>query len=499
MPGWPTRKKIESSADEALLRADIYRRRFGLELLVIAAVLGGAAVAAITLKAPILLVAFVLAPAGVVLGQLCFQKRELVFLIAVLWVYIQYWLTRDIKILPGAGVWGDEACLGGLVFGAMLRNAARGRWAIRTAPGATPILIFVALGVASGLMNKVSPLHMVLGLRGLLQGFLFYIVIIQFPYNEGFMRRIMKMLRYICALQLPLALFQYATWNPAKGYMHEDSAFGTFGFGTANLLGWLYLGMSFHFVFSVGAGVLNRRWGLIAAASTGFNLLLSSSRVALMFSAPIMVMMIMKAPIPFQKKLTTLSAAGVAGVLLISAAGMLFEEMLPTDAESINTVIENQTENKSGGGRVWYYLDTLAVVNRNSALPAIGVGPGAYASFAGFTIKAPLLKQRLGHKIDDPGTSFAPDVTPVTGEFGWFGLLIFYWLLIRIYRRNEDTLTHIKDPFWGAMAKTVRVFALIMLIAPLTNSVWQAQFISGTYWLLAGMVDSHRQQVLKLK
>ena len=460
------------------------------------ALLGGAFVGYSVAQQPLLLVLVFLLLVAVWLGQFCFTQRKLVLQIAVIWIFIQYFFTRTIKVLPQPAVWGDEACLFGLLLGSILASFLNGSAIMQRVPAGRPLLAFMAIGIISGWINQLPFNNVLLGLRGMVQPALFYVVFINTPFDEKLFRRIMKSMQALVLIQCPLVMYQVATFHEGLDYAIEDAGFGTFGFGTANMLGWLILTFVFHFGFFAKAGQMTGRQTTAVFFFMIVTWFLNSARVTILLSGPLFAFVMMKGKLPKWKKGLFLGCSIIGGGMVLMLAAMIFgDELFPTSKEGVEELWEAQATDKSGGGRIFYLLDTQEMAHRHAPFPYIGMGPGGYSSYAGFTLKAPLLKKRLGHDIDKPTTGFAPDLIAVSGEYGLIGLAVWYWVLITIYRRNEENLKYIEDPYWFSIAKTMQVMCVIMFLAPAFSSVWQCQFLSGTYFILAGMTERYRKHI----
>jgi hypothetical protein len=462
-------------------------RRFALTAIL--SVATGLGIGAAVVLQPMVLVLSAVAIGAIGLSFFCFERYPTVYLGAVAWIYLQYFLTRDLQILPQAGAWGDEAGLFGLALGAFLKNLARGRMPWRRMRGGMLFALIFVAALVSGFINNVPPKTILLGIRGLLQPFLFYVVIAQFDFDASFGRRVTKLIDLLVLAQIPICMWQYLRWHPGLPYMHEDASFGTFGFGTANILGWLLLIFGFRFAFLARDGLIARNRAVLACAGLAFTLLLTSSRIALMSALPLLAFVILKSRLPRKTRVAALGGAAGLGALGLIVAGMIFSEVVPTDAAAFEEIWENQTSKKSGGGRIFWFLDSQTVVQRFSPFPLLGLGPGNYASFTGFTFGAPLLQQRLGLMFKQPGTSFSPDVTVMSSELGFLGLGLHYLLLGGVFRRSARLAARLRRGWARSLADTVRIFALVMMLAALTNTVWQTQFMAGTFWVLTGVLD----------
>ncbi len=458
------------------------------------AIAGGAVVGLVTVHAPLILILPLLMGIAVSLSFAAFTHRRTVLIAAVLWIYIQYFLTRTLEVLPKPGVWGDEACLGALLLGSLLTSCLRGETAFHHVPGWRMLVSFVALGIISGALNGLPAENVALGIRGFVQPALYYVILIHVPYDATFQKKVARLIQMLVLLQCPLVIYQIMTWDESLLYAVEDAGFGTFGFGTANMMGWMLLAFLFHFGTLWQSRQLrgSRAWSCMTLLVITWAL--ASARVTFLFAGPLLAFTILKSRLSsYAKTLFFLGAIGL-GVAGIFAAQKIFgSNLFPTDREGIEELFENQLDDKAGGGRIYYFLDTQEVARKHAPIPMIGLGPGGYSSYAGFTLEAPELKERLGHRLDDPSTGYAPDVTAVSGEFGLCGLALWYLVLIAVYRRNESTIRSIREPFWLAVARTVRILALIMLFAPLFTSAWQSPFLAGTFWVLGGLVERQRR------
>ncbi|MEP7359642.1 MAG: hypothetical protein ABI847_20485, partial [Anaerolineales bacterium] len=199
-----------------------------------------------------------LALVGAVVIFIGWQEPRLTLMGLMVAVTFIYGLTTDLRVLPDQAKFVKEALIG-LLFARALFTAITQRTFVRT-PLDKWLLLFVALGLLSGLVNQTSPLVIAVALRGLFQyALVFYsIVWLRRRFTPRFVAVLVGLAVALCLIQLPFGLFEFA-YDVRRGIpnLSADEFRGTLGGSGANLVGLFVLPMLFLFMSRI---VDSRRW-----------------------------------------------------------------------------------------------------------------------------------------------------------------------------------------------------------------------------------------------
>ena len=402
--------------------------------------------------------------------------------VVAFWLPLQYLPTRALHLLPLGFIWLDDAAL---VLAALLAFAlaATGDRARLRTPLDLPLAACVAVGVASAAMNRVSPAHLVLGLRGPLQHVLaFYALWLLRPPRRHLVR-LAGLSLALALLQVPVTLVQFLATRTA---MSRDLVYGTFWAGASNSIAY-YLLFFILPLLGLAAARPEQRRALAAAGALLVPFVLASSRGTLL----VLPFLALFATWPVLRERPR-ALGGVAGLALVGALGLgLFYAYKPAiegheiagELSPRRFYIEQWNRDK-GMGRL-YYARWIAerMAARGPATLALGVGPSRFSSSAGSYLRPPLLDEATagGHSPMIPGQLVA-----TFSEYGFLGLLAFGWLVasgILLARRSWAA-----DP--GAPDAGLRrgLYAATLFLAvgtPLEN-VWELPHVAVLAWAAVG-------------
>ncbi len=400
----------------------------------------------------------------------------LLYLVAF-WLPLQYLPTRTLHVLPLAFIWLDDVALAGAVaLGALLawrRHPARLR-----SPLDVPVALCIAAGVASAVVNHVSPGHLLLALRGPLEPVLaFYVIWLLRPPRRHLLALAALSLG-LALLQVPVTLAQFAL---TRSDMSRDLVFGTFWIGASNSMAFYLLFFLLPLV-ALAAARPERRAPLYAAAALMVPFVLSSSRGALL----ILPLLVLAAVWPQLRRPAGLS--GLAALVLAAAVGLgLFYAYKPViegseDARELSPRrfwIEQWNRDR-GMGRLYYarWIGERMAARGGPAL-ALGVGPSRFSSSAGAFLRAPLLDEATkgGHSPIIPGQLLA-----TVSEYGLLGALPFLWLMAAGIGLAHGAWKGSPSGEAGAVRRGLFAASLFLLAGTVLENVWELPHVAMLAW-----------------
>ncbi len=398
--------------------------------------------------------------------------------VVAFWLPLQYLPTRTLHLLPLGFIWIDDAALVLAAAVAFALTATGDRARLRT-PLDLPVAACIAVGVASAVLNRVSPTHLALGLRGPLQPVLtFYALWCLRPPARHF-ARLAALSLALALLQVPVTLVQFLATRTA---MSRDLVYGTFWAGASNSIAY-YLLFFILPLLGLAAARPERRRSLFAVAALLVPFVLASSRGALL----ILPLLALVATWPVLRHRPR-ALRGVAALVVVAGLGLaLFYAYKPAiegheiagELSPRRFYIEQWNRDK-GMGRLYYSRwIALRMAARGPAALALGVGPSRFSSSAGSYLRASLLEEatRGGHSPIIPG-----QLTATFSEYGLVGLAAFAWLVgtgILLARRSWAA-----DPGSpeAGLRRGIYAAALFLVLGTVMENVWELPHVAVLAW-----------------
>jgi hypothetical protein len=406
----------------------------------------------------------------------------------------QFLWTRTLGLAPQPFNWIDDLLvlgIGGLALTRVPRPVPLSHawaWAL----GA-----FALIALASALGNGVSAGRAILGMRGVVLYLPLYYAVVVASLDRDGVHAVLAVLLGLALLQLPVQMLQFL-WGITRFGLDfaalGDIAVGTFGEGMANALGlfmvpFVALGVG---LWLVGGGP---KW-LAAAAAFGVSLILSSGRAAALL-APVGIVAILGMTLGWRwlaspRQLVRLAA--VAGVLVIAGEVYYRSTSGAGLAQRLSPAVllrEQLTYSPESSSRLAYYPVTWEVLATEAFSPWIGLGPGNYASGAGYLTNAPglnLIRDVFGQWETDRETALNSQLLTSLGEFGILGLATFYLMLTLLLRRTLIVHARESDLRLRVLLGAIAVGQGVFIVGTLVEPVWEDQVLALPFWLTAALV-----------
>lgn len=405
--------------------------------------------------------------------------------IIVIWVPIQYWLTKDLQLLPIYFVWIDEFLLVVLTALWLYRVLLYKEEFVKN-PINMPILWFLIIGIISGIINQVDPIQTVLGIRGVFQYAMIFYAIINLKLEEDFLKKLVFISLAIAIGQFFISIYQAqaAGWH-VFGSKGLDLIYGTMSKGGANGLGYFTL-MN---IFNVMGLILYKKGSKLHYYAFLFllyvPLLLSSARMAYFILIVFFVILMISNIIPLKKYIHFLLPIAV---LILGLIFFVNKGGGPTKQAYFSFKQMFQMEmDMQRVGRLGFYPVAYDVLTDTKLGPLIGRGPGNFSSYTGYRYKSPLLFDLFGTTLKE-GRTYHSQIIATTVEFGFLGIIVFFFIIYRFYKIRNLVYNSTQSMFWKGIAVGFSGLLLIFVIPTIIANIWEVQYIALYFWLYGGIL-----------
>lgn len=406
----------------------------------------------------------------------------------------QFFWSRTLGIVPQAVNWLDDVVAVGLGVLALTRTP-RSLWLSRA--WCVTLTIFVVVALTGAVANAVPLGRTLLGLRGVLIYLPVYYAVVQSNLDRQHIKRILGAVFVIALVQLPLQLLEFALGVARVGFdfsILDDVAVGTFGPGMANAMGlfmipFVCLGVG---LWLIGRG---RRW-LLCSTIFGACLVLSSGRAAMMM-LPVFLVWMAALAVGWRRLASpkNLFALVTAGAVIVASADVYYRVTSGAGfLERLSPAVllqEQVAYSPKAASRLAYYPITFQVLATEAASPWIGLGPGNYASGAGYLTNAPglnLIRDVFGQWETGRETALNSQFLTSLGEFGILGVLAFYVMIGLLVRRTLTVYRCEQDPIMRIALIAIAIAQMVLIVGTLVEPVWEDQVLAFPFWLGSALV-----------
>lgn len=461
-----------------------YRETSWSRLIIIFLVLFGGIILGLAISEGKLLPPIIIVGGGL-LALVMMNPRVAIFLL-ILWVPFQYLLSSQapdpsisvllaFNILPRQAVWLDEIILFGLVLFLAARMVRARSW--RRTPIDIFVLFFIIWGLGSSVVNSVPPLNVVLGFRSILQYVLLYYVLVNLSFEEKYLKFLVILILSIGLIQVPFSIYEFLVTGRAG-----DTAFGTLGTGGTGNLGHL-LTMLMAVLLGLARFDIARRSRYLAMFFALMVPLVFASAKFSYYAAVVIFLWMARG------SLKTLMAIFLVSCLL---AGTVYLTSHVLSGEETTQLLPEYLLTRQASTRYDQYGITWEIIKDYAPNPAIGLGPGAYVSSAGWYFNARFyqlyMEKRglLGSNIE----AGLADIATVGAEYGLIGLAFFLAILIALYQMGRHVYAHVTGNFWKGVTFGFQGTVLFFGLGAIPGQAWQSQPVAMTFWVLAAVVCS---------
>jgi len=427
---------------------------------------------------PILAVGFIVIAAIAVLAAI---KPDRMLLVALLLAFLVDGLSSA-GLIPSSAALLSDFTLVALVFVGSAITAVRGR--VQLPMLALPLLLLVAVIVASALVNGVAPVVALLGARTFLKYALLYLVIVMVRPGLPALRQLVWLLVALAFLQAPIAIVQSLT----SGGLGPDFVTGTLGTGMSGVLTvWLLFMIGFIYRVEIGEPARVGMFALFAPMLLLVPVMLNGTTVAFLFGPLVVAWVVLSSGV---RKNAVRIALVLA--LFLGAMGLVYAYyqdaggLRLSDTQRVSQYISQRYVSDAGGRMTRMPLAQYAtsLVSRSAVTKIFGFGPGAASrrSLAGVSGSLAALNPSTG--LDD---TFFSRMTLELGLAGWFAMLVLAaGVVVMRFRGSRVPLS---SEAQAVMDATV-FLAIVQMPLSLYTSVWTTGALAASFWLLAGVSES---------
>lgn len=430
-------------------------------------------------------------PVLLLLAPPLLRRPHLLVTALCVYVPVQYFLTKDLGLLPRAAVWLDELLVVGLALVLVIRQA-QFRDVLRWTPINVPLLAFVGIGVVSAVLNQVAPHIAILGMRDTLQYVVVFAALAALPLDERWDRWWLRIAFAVGAVQAPIAVVQAVLLfknHPDRIAAGDyDMTVGTFGPSGGDFVAYYVMFLLLLLMARVRSGVRIPTW-VVPLLLVPF--VASTSRLCFLFLP-------LGAAWLFRKQIFTSPRRIIGPILILAVAFAGLAIYYRNSPELMRMVLDPRTIVASQFdfdlhyvGRAVHYPMGWVILRDMGAHPAIGVGPGMYLGPTAHFFMVPATELVYEIFRMDPETlrfgSVDSGILPILIPYGLVGFLAFGWILKRLYgmgRAVERGAREGPDRELGGGFAAITLFAVF---GSLGAPVWEIQVLSFYFWLFAGL------------
>ena len=371
-----------------------------------------------------------------------------------------------------------------------------------------PLLVLLLFFIISAVLNSIPIINFVFSIRDY---FLPFILYFSFLYcvrvNEKTVYKLLGILYLIFIIQLSVQVLQ-VTIAIFNGTFDDDTATGTFS--GANTLSYAYFFPLFHASYMLFIARNNKYFKRFIVYLSG--MVTSFGMFAILVYPFLFVLYNLKKLFSLNRLKYILAFVLVFFLFLVSIEKLNPQRNTSTQQNFlwifnpnyiVNFFLVSEFDVYSGSGRMLWFPVTYDRLQKYAFHPLVGMGPGMYASYAGFRTMAPPTQSiyNVFNQIElGFDTNVDSQIIPIWGELGFFGLILFLYLFIHIsviyyryFRKSRKTLTK-------SLCLTASASSIYVLLGSYTNHILETQTIMVTFVLFLALAEKmyylERQQYL---
>jgi hypothetical protein len=418
------------------------------------------------------------------------RPHAMVYLLC-LWIPVQYWVTKELGLLPVFFVWCDEALVVLLAATLVLQRLQRRRpWVVT--PIDLPLVAFVLMAIVSIILNRVPPLIAALGLRDLLQYVVVFYGLATLPLTPKWDRHWLRIVFAAGLIQAPIALvqalsyFRLSTARIAEG--NYDMSVGTFGPSGGDMVAYFIVFLLF---LLLGRARLGDRSGLVLLPVLLVPFVISTSRLCFLF-LPIGLAWFYRREIRRNPR----TLIGPALIALVAAVGLLAyywndKELMRMVLDPSVIVASQFNFSLTYQGRMVHYPIAWWILHDMAASPLVGVGPGMYVGATASFFMVPITRLVYDmFQVDPTSGRFGTvnsGILPLLVPYGILGAALFVFLVARLYRMGASVAARAGTMTSRALGMSFQGILFFLAVGSLAAPVWETQILAFHFWLLAGL------------
>lgn len=398
------------------------------------------------------------------------------------------WLARVVAVVPATSRFLLDGILSLLFVIVILKRLLQNR-SLRRTPIDLPVLVLVATGVTSAVINNEPFLLALLGFRNLFKPILLFYILINLDLRPQRFKGLVIFLMTLELLQIPIMVLQARSYGEGG-----DLVSGTFGFAATAIVAIVALMiMALFYGLAFTRSKRDARtlvYGLLGT-SLFIPFVLGETKAAF-FIAPLMLLILVSGNlVRHLKRLRTwlilFSFIGIflASVQVLSAVNPRSRlAVFLQSPELIVSEYERPLELSNGvpKGRLGDLQFSWQLVTRDAATLLFGFGPAESieTSFLGVT-------GELRQTYSAFGLWFGySQMSRTLLERGVITLITYIVAVLILYRTiNRMAKRNYFDEYWRGIAFGFKGVVFIFLIATVYWTVWETEATAYVFWALA--------------
>lgn len=412
-----------------------------------------------------------------------------------------------------------------LIAVVVLARILSGKRKYQQTPFDLPFFLFVAVLLASALVNLVSPAVAMLGLRQILRFMLVFFLVVQVAPNKSFVKGLTWIMFGIVVFQSLLGIMQAIVGEPLDQLLlpSESRTYGTLtlmsgvdqfwdpGSRVFSTLGrYDRLGNFLYLFLAIATAILFTKklhqkypWIIWVFATAVPALVLTYSRSS--WFAFLLGFFFIGILVKHDRRvLAGFAALVVFLTLVLAGSGLNVSLITETPGQTLS---ERFFESFSwarwrgeyyGLGRTFWFIETPRQVI--AASPILGFGPGQYGGGAVAALHNTKVYEELGLPFGVFGTEGAIDNNwfSLWGESGTLGMVFYLWFYVGIFLYALHSARTQKDPFVQALALAVCAMLIGVGFNAFTSTLLEIRTSAYYLWLYAGflyVLAQHKERV----
>ncbi|PJA45357.1 hypothetical protein CO174_03470 [Candidatus Uhrbacteria bacterium CG_4_9_14_3_um_filter_50_9] len=404
-----------------------------------------------------------------------------------------------------------------LIYVVVLVVAVRwlsGKLKFQQTPLDLTFLLFVLVLLGSALVNLVEPTTAILGLRQILRFMIIFFLVVQLDPSKVFIKQLTLAMFVIVLFQSVLGLLQAVIGEPLDNLLLPSEArtlgsimltsgveqfwdpgsrvFATLGrYDRLGNFLYLFLLIGSGFLFTKKFATDRRLLLLFALGFPALVLTYSRSSWFAFLLGFIFIGLLIKKD---KRVLAGLGAFAVLIGLYLGVSGLNVSLITEAPGQSLS---ERFYESFSyarwrgeyyGLGRTFWFVHTpLDVV---AASPILGFGPGQFGGGAAAALHNTSVYEELGLPFGVFGTEGFIDNNwfSLWGESGTFGLLLYLWMFVVLFKMGLTAAREAKDPYTQALGLGLCACLIAVSFNAFTSTLFEIRTSAFYLWLYAGFV-----------
>lgn len=317
------------------------------------------------------------------------------------------------------------------------------RRSLARTPIDTPIFFFIIVGIASVMLNSLSPISLILAFRLDLKFILMFYILVSINLQTKTLKKMMGVLIFLFIIQVPVAYFKYTI------YGQNEFAVGTythFGGGLSTILPLfaisLFTGMYLYYKSHIKYlfYILGFLFFPIFAGKRGF----------LFFGILLLLFLIWQSKEKLRRKLVPISLIIIFGLFASIIFVPTWRNVLDNPRFMYDYTISYTYQRDlhgSAGGRMSAIQETYQNLEQDPLNFLIGKGPGSTIKsfFPGYSRKGVSMPVNISY-------GFTHLVSTVI-DYGYLGFILYFLFpIILLFKANRSFFRNIKNKFWQAMS-----------------------------------------------